>query len=72
MVGHREAFMITRKTIHRVLALVSVIHPDMDCMALEAQLARSLRVYQDRGEFDGSLESAIECLTLAEYEIEGV
>lgn len=30
-----------------------------------------IKVYQDRGEYDGSLESAIESLVLAGYEIEG-
>lgn len=36
---------------------------------LQRQLARSLQVYFDREECDGSLDSAIECLTLAGYEI---
>jgi len=34
------------------------------------QVIQSLKVYQDRGEFDGSVESAKECLELAGYEIE--
>lgn len=37
---------------------------------LENQLTLSLLVYKDRGEFDGTIMSAIECLTQAAYEIE--
>ena len=62
--------MITKNELHRILALVSVIYPNTEITAKEAQLARSLRVYQDRDEFDGSYESACECLTLAGYEID--
>lgn len=39
--------------------------------SLVGQLVSSLKVYVGRGEFDGSLNSAVECLTLACYEIEG-
>ena len=35
----------------------------------EDQIARSLQVYIDRGEFNGSLSSAIECLQMAGYEV---
>lgn len=63
--------MITKNELHRILSFVSVIYPDADCTAKEAHLARSLRVYQDREEFDGSFESAVECLIRAGYEIEG-
>lgn len=35
------------------------------------QLVSSLDVYRERQEFDGTLETAIECLTLAGYEIKG-
>lgn len=38
---------------------------------VENQLAHSLKVYQDRGEYDGSLDSAIESLLMAGYEIQG-
>ena len=34
------------------------------------QLAISLRVYADRGEFDGTVDSAIDCLNLAGYEFQ--
>lgn len=39
--------------------------------SVENQLAHSLKVYQDRGEYDGTEESAIDCLLQARYEIEG-
>jgi hypothetical protein len=39
---------------------------------LESQLVGSLRVYQRRGEFDGTVASAKECLELAGYEFEPV
>lgn len=35
---------------------------------LHRQILGSLKVYEERGEFDGSLASARECLELAEYE----
>jgi hypothetical protein len=36
--------------------------------SLEKQLSASLQVYQSRGEFDGTVSSALECLELAGYE----
>jgi hypothetical protein len=35
------------------------------------QVVQTLRLYRDRGEYDGSYDSAVECLELACYEIEG-
>lgn len=37
--------------------------------ALEKQLTLSLKVYHDRGEYDGTVESAYECLERACYEL---
>lgn len=37
---------------------------------LERQLSQSLEVYKRRGEFNGTMDSAKECLELAGYEIE--
>lgn len=42
----------------------------INCGNLEKQLALSLGVYKERGEFDGTMKSAIECLILAEYELD--
>lgn len=36
---------------------------------LEHQLVQSLEVYKRRGEFDGTMISARDCLRMAEYEI---
>ena len=35
----------------------------------EKQLVNSLKVYQSRGEFNGTISSAIECLKQAGYEL---
>ncbi len=43
----------------------------LNCEAVEKQLATSLELYKDRKEFDGTLESAVECLERACYEIQG-
>jgi len=37
---------------------------------LVAQLAQSLQVYKGRGEFNGTVDSALECLIQAEYEVQ--
>lgn len=34
------------------------------------QISMALQLYKDRGEFDGTVLSAIECLQQAEYEID--
>lgn len=39
---------------------------------LERQLSQSLEVYKRRGEFDGTMDSAYKCLTLACYELEPI
>lgn len=62
--------MITKGHIHRAMAMASLIHPETAFTYLERQLLGSLLVYKSRGEFDGTFESAIECLKQAEYEIE--
>lgn len=40
----------------------------LNCEWVHKQLVLSLELYEDRGEFDGSPESALECLELAGYE----
>jgi hypothetical protein len=42
----------------------------IDEYPLECQLVQSLRIYQSRGEFNGTMKSAYECLELAGYELE--
>ena len=61
--------MITINQVKRAMALVAIYNDFGDAPPIERQLAMSLKVYVDRGEFDGTLDSAIGCLTLACYEI---
>src|SRR4051812_27067670 len=61
--------MIKRELVIKAIkTLRGEVHPDPT--GVIRQLTLSLRVYRDRGEFDGSIASAIECLEQAEYEIE--
>lgn len=58
-----------------VKAIVLISHPVDDWHVgegekLRATLAQSLLVYMRRGEFDGTLASAVGCLRLAEYEVD--
>lgn len=39
----------------------------LNCTAAEKQVAMALELYQDRNEYDGTFESAVECLTLSGY-----
>lgn len=62
--------MITKKQILKAMKILrGEVHP-MD--STEKQIVSSLLVYKGRGEFTGYYEEAVECLTLAEYEIQGV
>jgi hypothetical protein len=61
--------MIKREQVIKALkTLRGEVHPDPT--GVIHQMALSLKVYRDRGEFDGSVNSAIECLEQAEYEID--
>lgn len=62
--------MLTREDIIEGMRLIN--QPTRYLFASEEskQVAGSLEVYADRGEFDGSFESAVECLKQAEFEIE--
>jgi len=61
--------VITKSEVLSAMNLLSAPSGYLSATATEKQLASSLEVYERRGEFDGSLESAIECLERAEYEI---
>jgi hypothetical protein len=65
--------MVTKNDIHRAMALVrdSTKNLDVPMTSLNKQLFLALCLYKQRGEFDGSYESAIQCLAMAGYEIEG-
>lgn len=62
--------MITRLEVLKAMQLLTNPAGYLNCSALHKQLAQSLELYEERGEYDGTIESAIECLTLAAYEIE--
>jgi hypothetical protein len=62
--------MITLKEVEKAQCLVGTKYLPMS--QTEKQLKLSLEVYLGRGEYDGTLDKAIECLTMAGYEIEGV
>jgi hypothetical protein len=58
--------MITTKDVFHA---VNAIRNNLPTDGVVTQLVNSLKVYEGRGEFDGSLDSALECLTDAKYEI---
>ncbi len=39
----------------------------LNCTSGEKQLAQALELYEDRGEYDGTFRSAVDCLELAGY-----
>lgn len=60
--------MLTKTDVHNVmdgLLWSHLIIPNL------AQVIESLRVYVGRGEYDGTFNSAVNCLLAAQYEIEG-
>ena len=59
---------MSRKQIKSAIKLLNNQSNWYRCSFYVQQLTRSLAVYQSRGEFDGSIESAIECLERAGYE----
>jgi len=62
--------MIRLENVKKAIAMINSPSEWLNCDAVEKQLAMALELYQDRGEFDGTLISAIDCLELACYEIE--
>lgn len=56
--------------VEKAMRMVESPSEWLNCYAVEKQLAMALELYQDRGEFDGTLESAVECLEQAAFEIE--
>ncbi len=53
-------------------ALDAVREAATEVAKLESQIARSLETYRQRGEYDGSYDSALRCLKWAEYETRSV
>lgn len=61
--------MLTRKDVLIIYkSMRGDVYPLND---YQSQAIRSLIVYKNRGEFDGSFDSAVKCLLSACYEVEG-
>lgn len=63
--------MITESEVRQAMAMVAVLADWSNGNKVERQLAGSLKVYVDRGEFNGTFQSAVGCLSLAGYGLEG-
>jgi hypothetical protein len=63
--------MITKKQIKSAIDLLNDKKNWYKCRPLTQSLCRSLVIYKNRNEFDGTISSAVECLSLAGYEIRG-
>jgi hypothetical protein len=61
--------MITKNDIQSAIKLVGKVKRIPVYTCVHIQLAHSLDLYRERGEFDGSIESAQACLELAGFEI---
>ena len=62
--------MITREQVIKAMQLIN--YPKQYATAIEKQIALSLRVYKDRGEYcPDNYNQAVNCLLQAGYEIEG-
>lgn len=53
--------------INKAMRMVENPREWLNCTAGEKQVAHALELYIDREEFDGTFDSAVECLTLAGY-----
>lgn len=62
--------MIRIEDVQKAMRMVDNPLEYLSCEAVHKQLAMALELYQDRCEFDGSIESAVECLERAQYEID--
>ena len=61
--------MLTSKNVYEAMELLLKPIGYLSASAESKAIARSLEVYEDRGEFDGTFDSAINCLSMAGYEI---
>ena len=62
--------MLTKQDIKEGMRLLREMHRSLFASVEAKQVAGALEVYEDRGEYDGSYYSAVECLKQAEYEID--
>ena len=63
--------MITKKQIQSAIDLLNDKKSWYRCRPLTQSICRSLVTYKNRKEFDGTINSAVDCLSLAGYEIRG-
>lgn len=59
--------MIKQDDITKAMRMVENPREYLNCESVHKQLAMALELYQDRGEYDGTYESAYECLVSAAY-----
>lgn len=53
--------------IRKAMRMIEDPSEYLNCLAVHKQIVLSLEVYERRGEYDGTLGTAIECLKLAGY-----
>lgn len=59
--------MAVTDLINKAIRMVENPSEWLNCTSAEKQVALALERYEERGEFDGTFKSAVECLTLAGY-----
>lgn len=59
--------MITEHDIKKAMRMLENPREYLNCESVHKQLAMALELYQDRGEYNGTYESAYECLTSAAF-----
>lgn len=63
--------MLSIRQIEKAMRMVADPTEYLCCEAEDKRLAKTLELYEERGEFDGTLQSAQRCLHRASYEVEG-
>lgn len=61
--------MLTVQDVKKAMRMLEDPSEYLFCEAVHKQLARALELYEERGEYTGTLEEALECLERAAYEI---
>lgn len=70
MAQNETEWPIRIEHVQKAMRMVDNPREYLSCEALDKQLAMALELYQSRGEYDGTIESAVECLELAAFEFE--
>ncbi len=63
--------MLTIKQVKSAIKLHQLNSNWLQCSPLTQKLSQTLSLYNMRGQYDGTLNSAIDCLEQAGYEIRG-